>query len=64
MERKTKEDAGAEKPVVRFPTQQLLASKALSGYQRDFARAVLKKPEYTVEKAVAELDRFFKGGGK
>lgn len=48
---------------VKHPTAQLLASKALSGYQRDFAKVLLTKPEYTVQEAKDVLDKFFKGGG-
>ena len=52
------------RPAARYPTEQLLKSKALSGFQPDFARAVLTRPEYTVEEALGELNKFFKGGGK
>lgn len=48
---------------VRYPTEELLASKALSSYQRDFARVLLTGPEYTLQEAKAVLDGFFKGGG-
>ena len=40
----------------KIPTEQLLKSKALSGYQPDFARAILTEKEYTlteVEKLLA-----------
>lgn len=50
--------------VVRYPTAQLLDSRALSGYQRDFAAALLTGPEYTLQEAKAVLDKFFKGGGR
>lgn len=52
------------RPVSRYPTEQILKSKALSGFQPDFARAVLTGPEYTVEEALDKLNKFFKGGGK
>jgi len=48
---------------VRHPTAELLASKALAGYQQDFAKALLTKPEYTLQEAQAVLDKFFKKGG-
>lgn len=48
----------------RYPTAQLLASKALSSYQRDFAAALLTGPEYTVQEAKSILDQFFKGGAR
>lgn len=59
MEKKA-EKSGS--PAVRYPTEQLLNSKALSGYQRDFARTLLIKPEYTLQEAKDILDKFFKGG--
>lgn len=46
----------------RYPTRALLQSKALSGYQRDFVRTLLTKPDYTVQEAKALLDKFFKRG--
>lgn len=52
------------RPAVRYPTEQLLKSKVLSGFQPDFARAVLTGPEYAVEEALDKLNKFFKGGGK
>lgn len=72
MERKTSNTAKtqalgnleAARPAPRYPTEQLLASRALSGFQPDFARAVLTGPEYTVEEALDALNKFFKGGGK
>lgn len=45
-----------------YPTEALLASKALSGYQPDFARALLTKSAYTVREAKDVLDKFLKGG--
>ena len=48
--------------AVRYPTGQLLESKALAGYQRDFARVLLTRPEYTLQEAKGILDQFFKGG--
>lgn len=55
---------GAAQIAARYPTEQLLKSKALFGFQPDFARAVLTGSEYTVEEALDELNKFFKGGGK
>lgn len=52
------------KSSVKIPTESLLKSKALSGYQVDFARAILSKPEYTVEEAKAELDKVLKPSSK
>lgn len=45
-----------------YPTEDLLNSKALAGYQKDFARALLVKPAYTLREAKQILDKFFKRG--
>lgn len=45
-----------------YPTEALLNSKALAGYQPDFARALLMKPAYTVREAKDVLDKYLKGG--
>ena len=54
------EKSGAD--PVRYPTAQLLKSQTLAGYQRDFAKVLLTKPEYSVQEAQSILDKFFKGG--
>lgn len=46
----------------KYPTEQLLKSRALAGYQRDFAKVILKEPGYTVAEAQAALDAALKGG--
>lgn len=51
-----------EKNEKTYPTAALLESKALSGYQRDFAKALLTKPAYTIREAKAILDKYSKGG--
>lgn len=43
----------------KYPTEALLHSRAFSGYQQDFARAILAETEYTIEQAKAVLDGFF-----
>lgn len=48
---------------IRYPTAELLVSKALSGYQRDFAKVLLAEPAYTLQEAKAILDNYFKKGG-
>ena len=45
-----------------YPTESLLRSKALAGYQPDFARSVLTKPAYSVRDAKETLDNYLKGG--
>lgn len=72
MERKTSNAAksqapgntGEARPPVRYPTAQLLESKALAGYQRDFARVLLTEPDYTIQEAKSVLEKFFRGGGR
>lgn len=54
--------AEAKEAELRYPTAALLNSKALSGYQRDFAKVLLTKPDYTLREAQDILERFFKGG--
>ena len=46
----------------KYPTEQLLKSRALAGYQCDFAKVILKEPEYTVAEAQAALVAALKGG--
>ena len=46
--------------IKQYPTEKLLKSKALSGYQPDFARVILKEPEYSVEEAKAALEQALK----
>ena len=45
-----------EQTVKSYTAEKLLKSKALAGYQQDFARIILTKPKYTVEEAKATLD--------
>lgn len=45
-----------------YPTEKLLKSKCLSGYQPDFARAILTKPEYSISGAMKTLESKLKGG--
>ena len=56
--------AEAKEAELRYPTAALLNSKALAGYQQDFAKVLLTKPEYTLQEAKAVLDKFFKGGDR
>ena len=45
-----------------YPTADLLRSKALAGYQPDFARSVLTKPSYSIREARETLDKYLEGG--
>lgn len=47
------------KHETKYSAEVLLRSKALSGYQKDFARAVLAGKEHTIQEAKAALDKFF-----
>lgn len=51
-------------PEVLYSTERLLKSRALSEYQQDFARAILKAPHYTISGAKAALDAVLKKGDK
>lgn len=48
----------------RYPAEALLKSKALSGYQKDFARVLLADKEYTIQEAIEVLDGALKPGQK
>lgn len=49
-----------EKDEKKIPTQSLIKSGVLDGYQIDFVGAILTKDEYTVEEAKAALDKVLK----
>lgn len=46
----------------KYPTEKLLKSRHLQGYQRDFAKVILVEPSYTVAEAREALDAVLKGG--
>lgn len=48
----------------RYPAAALLKSKALSGYQKDFAKVILADKEYTVQEAIEALDKVLKPSEK
>lgn len=58
---KTKVEKSPQNKEKRYPTERLLRSKLLSGYQQDFARVILTEPEYTIAEAKAILDKILKG---
>ena len=43
--------------LIKIPTAKLLKSKALAGYQKDFAKAILTEPEYSLDDAIRTLDK-------
>ncbi len=45
-----------------YPTDRLLKSRHLAGYQQDFAKVILTKPEYTIKDAKSALDKALRGG--
>ena len=47
---------------VRDVTEWLIRSKALAGYQQDFVRAILTKPEYSIAEAKAAIEAALKKG--
>ena len=47
-------------PVIKYPTAVLLKSKALSKYQPDFARVILTEPEYSLDEAIAKIEKALK----
>lgn len=54
----------SKKPVLsqsteekKYPTNKLLKSRHLAGYQQDFAKVILTKPEYSISEAVETLDK-------
>jgi hypothetical protein len=49
-----------EKDEKKIPTQSLIKSGVLDGYQIDFVGAILTKEEYTVEEAKAALYKVLK----
>ena len=46
----------------KYSTEKLLKSSRLAAYQPDFARVILKEPEYTISEAVDALETALKGG--
>ncbi|MCI9535513.1 MAG: hypothetical protein HFG53_12055 [Lachnospiraceae bacterium] len=44
-----------------YPTEKLLKSKHLAGYQKDFAKAILNEPAYSIKDAKLALDTALKG---
>ena len=57
----SKKKAEAPPSEKKYPTEKLLKSQALSGYQPDFAKVILKEKEYTLQGARAALDNVLKG---
>lgn len=53
-----------KKSEKRYPAAALLKSKALSGYQKDFAKVILADKEYTVQEAIEALDKMMKPNEK
>lgn len=51
-----------EKDSIKYSTEALLKSRALSEYQPDFAKVILTEPEYTIEGAKKALDAVLKKG--
>ena len=45
-----------------YQTERLLRSKALAGYQQDFVRVILTKPEYSIAEAKAAIEAALEKG--
>ncbi len=56
---KRKDKTAEPQPVQekKYPTEKLLKSRHLSGYQEDFARVILTELAYTISEAKGTLDR-------
>lgn len=52
----------SESKTKKYPTNKLLKSRHLAGYQQDFAKAILTEPEYSIKEAKSILDKTLKGG--
>ena len=52
----------SESKTKKYPTDKLLKSRYLAGYQQDFAKAILTKPSYGIKEAKDILDKTLKGG--
>lgn len=52
----------SQKIPERYTTERLLKSKALAGYQPDFARAILTEKDYTIEDAKAAIEAALEKG--
>lgn len=59
MPRANKTAGVTKKEPVKYKTESLLKSKALSDYQLDFSKVLLTEPEYTMEEAIRILDNYF-----
>lgn len=57
---KAKGVATSQPEEKKYPTEKLLKSRHLQGYQRDFAKVILVEPEYTISGARATLDAALK----
>ena len=49
-----------EKKVKKYPTEKLLESKHLKGFQKDFAKVLLIEKEYSIEEAKTLLENAMK----
>ena len=52
----SKSKAKSDQQALRYKTADLLRSKALSGYQKDFVKVILTAPDYTIEEAKAAIE--------
>ncbi|OUQ13026.1 hypothetical protein B5E84_18045 [Lachnoclostridium sp. An14] len=51
-----------KKAEKKYTAEKLLGSKALAGYQKDFAKVILGNGTYTIQEAKAALDKVLTPG--
>lgn len=50
---------GTSKSQKKYKREALLKSKRFKGYQKDFLKALLIEPEYTINEATEIVEKFF-----
>lgn len=50
---------GTSKSQKKYKREAILKSKRFKGYQKDFLKALLTEPEYTIEEAKEIVEKFF-----
>lgn len=62
MPKLSKNAVAASQQEKKYSTDKLLKSCSLAAYQPDFAKVILKDPEYTISGAIEALEKALKGG--
>lgn len=50
---------GTSKSQKKYKREAILKSKRFKGYQKDFLKALLIEPEYTINEATEIVEKFF-----